>query len=171
MKDKHSTRAPKQFGDFGEGLTTYALIRKGFEVAYVDHVGADLIAEKNKYRIAVSVKSRMFRAQSRESRMTVFTRDHLDKLEHFAKRFQLDPVIAQVVCIVDRSIMHLFMLRAKDVRKKLKSGKHGFSLHFGPKSLEHTKSLDFVDYSCWAQECVSTDLFRGHGQRIERTAS
>ncbi len=31
------TRAPKQLGDFGEGLVTYALIRKGFEVACVDH--------------------------------------------------------------------------------------------------------------------------------------
>ena len=40
------TRAPKLIGDFGEGLVTYALIRKGFEVAVVDHVGADLIAEK-----------------------------------------------------------------------------------------------------------------------------
>ena len=40
------TRAPKQLGDFGESLVTYTLIKKGYEVAYVDHVGADLIAEK-----------------------------------------------------------------------------------------------------------------------------
>ena len=37
------TRAPKLLGDFGEVLATYALIRKGFEVAVVGHVGADLI--------------------------------------------------------------------------------------------------------------------------------
>jgi hypothetical protein len=42
-----NTRAPKLLGDFGEGLITYLLIRKGFEVAYVDHVGADLIAERS----------------------------------------------------------------------------------------------------------------------------
>ena len=53
MDNKHS-RAPKLLGDFGEGLVTYTLIRKGFEVAFVDHVGADLIAEKDDYRIAVS---------------------------------------------------------------------------------------------------------------------
>lgn len=41
------TRAPQQLGDFGEGLVTYALIRKEYEIAFVGHVGADLIAEKN----------------------------------------------------------------------------------------------------------------------------
>lgn len=41
------SRASKQLGDFGEGLVTYTLIRKGFEVACVDHVGADLIAERD----------------------------------------------------------------------------------------------------------------------------
>lgn len=46
MLSKNS-RAPKQLGDFGEGLVTYALIRKGLEVECVGHVGADLIAQKN----------------------------------------------------------------------------------------------------------------------------
>lgn len=54
------TRASKQLGDFGEGLVTYTLVRKDFEVAYVDHIGADLIAEKGGKRYAISVKIRLF---------------------------------------------------------------------------------------------------------------
>ena len=54
---RQQTRSPKLIGDFGEGLVTYALIRGGYEVAQVDHVGADLIAEKEGRRIAVSVKT------------------------------------------------------------------------------------------------------------------
>lgn len=42
----NQSRAPKLIGDFGEGLVTYALIRGGYEVAHVDHEGADLIAVK-----------------------------------------------------------------------------------------------------------------------------
>jgi hypothetical protein len=41
-EDRQHSRAAKQLGNFGEGLVTYNLIRKGFEVAYVDHVGAAL---------------------------------------------------------------------------------------------------------------------------------
>ena len=71
------TRAPKLLGDFGEGLVTYALILKGYEVAYVDHVGADLIAEKKGKRFAVSVKTRLFRKGSRESLGFVVERGRL----------------------------------------------------------------------------------------------
>jgi len=47
------TRTPKHIGNFGESFTTYTLIRKDFEVAQVDHVGADLIAEKAGQRFAI----------------------------------------------------------------------------------------------------------------------
>lgn len=70
------TRTPKQIGDFGEGLVTYALIRKEYEIAYVDHVGADLIAEKDGSRFAVSVKTRLFRPGSTESLGFVVERNH-----------------------------------------------------------------------------------------------
>ena len=90
--DRTNSRAPQQLGDFGERLAMYTLIRKGFEVAYVDHVGADLIAENGLSKIAVSVKTRMFRSESVETRSFVFKFDHLKKLEAFAGRFDLDPV-------------------------------------------------------------------------------
>ncbi|MCA9031231.1 MAG: hypothetical protein KDA69_09535 [Planctomycetaceae bacterium] len=158
MDSKHS-RAPKQLGDFGEGLVTYALIRKGFEVACVDHVGADLIAERDGNRIAVSVKSRLFRVGSRESRVTVFRDDHLDKLDHFAERFSLEPVLAQVICLADDRLIHLFIMKSADIRSKLKKVKHGYSLNYGEAKLEITTTLPFVDYSCWKDETIQDGLF------------
>ncbi len=158
MVSKNS-RAPKLLGDFGEGLVTYSLIRKGMEVACVDHVGADLIAEKDEYKIAVSVKTRLFRFGSVESRGMVFEFSHLEKLEHFANRFDLDPVLAHVVCIADDNIIHLFILRVADIRSKLKAVKHGHRFQFGPKHLDATIALPYVDYSCWANEHIDDQLF------------
>ena len=154
-----NSRAAKQLGDFGEGLATYTLIRKGFEVACVDHVGADLIAEKEAYRIAVSVKTRMFRQGSVESRGIVFEFCHLEKLEYFAKRFDLDPVMAHAVCISDDHDIHLFILRVADIHDKLNKVKHGYSFQFSPKRLSDVVELPFVDYSCWSNETITNGLF------------
>ncbi len=104
------TRAPKQIGDFGEGLSTYAFIRKGFEVAMVDHVGADLIGEKQGLRYAVSVKTRLFRFGSKESRGVVIERSHLEKLEHFANQFDMIPLFALVLCLADEQAVHPLLL-------------------------------------------------------------
>lgn len=158
MVSKHS-RAPKLLGDFGEGLVTYALIRKGFEVACVDHVGADLIAEKNAYTIAVSVKTRLFRSGSVESRGMVFEYSHLEKLKHFGARFNLDPVLAFAVCIADDNVIHLFVIRVEDIELRLKKVKHGHRFQFGSKHLDATIALPYVDYSCWSDERISPDLF------------
>ena len=158
LDTKHS-RAPKHLGDFGEGLVTYTLIRKAFEVACVDHVGADLIAERDHYKIAVSVKTRMFREGSIESRGIVFEFNHLEKLEYFAQRFDLDPVMAHAVCIPDDRVIHLFMLRVSDIRKELKPVKHGYRFQFGAKHLEATVALPFVDYSSWSNEHIGHGLF------------
>lgn len=155
---KHS-RASKQLGDFGEGLVTYALIRKGFEVACVDHVGADLIAEKNDQKIAVSVKTRIFRHGSIETRGIVIDFDHLEKLEHFAKRFDLDSVFAHAVCISDDHAIHLFMLRVADIREKLRVVKHGYRFNFGLNHLRDSIALPYVDYFSWSSERISAGLF------------
>lgn len=86
------TRSAKQLGDFGEGLASYVFIRKGYEVAVVDHVGADLIVEKQGRRFAVSVKTRLFREGSKESKIFVAENDHLDKLRFFATKFDVTPL-------------------------------------------------------------------------------
>ena len=148
------TRAPKQLGDFGEGLVTYTLIRKGYEVAYVDHVGADLIAEKNGKRYAISVKTRTFRSGTRENHMVVIAQDNLTKLQYFADRFALIPLFAQVACIADTQTIHVFMMLNGRIPSVLRKVQHGYSLSFGRRSLPALVQLPDVDYSCWQQECI-----------------
>lgn len=158
-QNKAWSRAPKLLGDFGEGLATYTFIRKGFEVACVDHVGADLIAQRDTIRLAVSVKTRRYRTGSVETRGLVITEEHLDKLEHFASRFGLEPTIAHVVCVEDEKTIHLFLVRVEDVRLKLDKVKGGFRLRFNPKKLQQTISLPYVDYSCWRNEEIGSKLY------------
>lgn len=153
------TRAAKRIGDFGQGLVTYALIRKGFQVACVDDVGADLIAAGRGQRYAVSVKARLFRPGSRESRVTVIEADHLRKLGVFAERFGMVPLLAQAVCLADDGAIHLFLFRARQLGEVLPAVKNGFSIRFGPGNLAALAGHPAVDYSCWREELVAGSWF------------
>ena len=146
------TRAPKQLGDFGEGLVTYALIKKGYEVAYVDHVGADLIAEKDGKRYAISVKFRLFREGSKESRMITIKNDHIEKLENFSKQFGMISIFAQVISIVDDEKIHLFVISIEDLKEILKMTKNGYSLRFGRKNIQNLINDKRVEYCAWQEE-------------------
>jgi len=153
------TRAPKQLGDFGEGLVTYALIRKGYEIAFVDHVGADLIAEKDGKRLAISVKTRMFKTGSKESQVFVVEKDHLAKLEHFAAQFGMLPVFALVISLVDEHMIHLLIMPVADLKKSLPEVKHGYSVRFTPAKRSELMARSFVDYSCWKEEKIGNKVF------------
>ena len=92
----------RQLGDYGEHLTAHLLIRLGYDVAMVDHVGADLIATKDQDKVyAVSVKTRKFKQGSNESRMYNFSEKNFEKLTAFSSRFEFTPLLA-VVTIDDR---------------------------------------------------------------------
>jgi hypothetical protein len=153
-KEKKQTRAPKQLGDFGEGLVTYALIRKGFEVANVDHVGADLIAEKRNSRFAISVKTRLFKSGSKESLDFQAEYQHLKKVEYFASQFGMEPMFALVICIADESAIHLLLCKVKDIRNHLPKAQHGFSFRFSKAARQKLFDLPFMDHSCWAGEVI-----------------
>ena len=60
MKVSKSSRHSKITGDFSERLVLYWLSKYGFECAYVDHVGMDIIARRphSKEIMGISVKSR-----------------------------------------------------------------------------------------------------------------
>ena len=153
------SRAPKLNGDFGEGLVTYASIRKGYEVACVDHVGADLIAEKHGSRFAVSVKTRLFKIGSKESRAFVVEYQHLHKLDHFAQQFGMVPMFALVVCIADEKAIHLLLARAEDIRKGLPKVKHGYTFRFANSTRQKLFDQPFIDYSCWTGENIGAKDF------------
>ena len=152
---KKQTRSPKLIGDFGEGLVTYALIREGYEVANVDHVGADLIAEKNGKKIAVSVKTRNRNTETKESNMVVISAEHLEKLKFFSKQFGMQPIFAQVICHSKNNIIHLFMISVSDIETHMKKAQHGYSLSFGSKTLNKTKGIKGMQYSSWSNESIS----------------
>lgn len=72
MNKKEDDRLSKQLGDFGEQLVMF-LVGRIYEhrVAYVDHVGADLIAtDKKGKRYAISVKSRVFNIDDHNNHST-----------------------------------------------------------------------------------------------------
>lgn len=154
---ERQTRAPKQLGDFGEGLVTYTLIRKDYEVAVLDHVGADLIAEKNGQRIAISVKTRMFKIGSKESLVFVVEKTHLKKLKDFSTRFGLRPVFALVLSLIDEGIIHLLIMPVEGI-ERLPKVTHGYSLRFSPTKRNELMGLPFVDYSCWKETLGNKDV-------------
>lgn len=144
-----STRAPHHIGKFGEALVSYALIRRGFEVATVDHVGADLIAERDGQRFAISVKARLFKEGSIESKMLVIEEAGLKRLYDFADHFELIPLIACAIALADEKTIHLFMTSADHVRKNFKPCQHGFSLYFSDSKIGRHKDDPEIAYTCW----------------------
>ena len=153
--DRRNTRSPKLIGDFGESLVTYALIQGGYEVAHVDHVGADLIAEKDGRRIAVSVKTRRWREGTTENDMVVIEEKNLVKLRFFAKRFALDPVFAQVICHDKSSKIFVFMIREADLKKTLSTAQHGVSLSFGARKLPALLQNKAIKFSHWTRNAIA----------------
>lgn len=148
------TRAPKHIGDFGEGLVTYALVRKGFEVAKVDHVGADLIAEYDFKRFAVSVKTRYYRPGSVETRAVLLSHSDIKKLDHFAKQFGLVPLFAHVCSIADEKVIHLVIFPVSEAAQIMSLGQDGFR-----KDIRLLIEDNRVDYSCWKDEQIGKRTF------------
>lgn len=161
---KPFSRAPKQLGDFGEGLVTYLLFRNGYEVAVVDHVGADLIAVKEGQRFAISVKTRLFRKGSKEGRHFVITEDHREKLEYFAARFSLTSLFAQVVCLEDDNKIHVCVL-SMDFIKTLPPAKSegSYALRMQRKTDLDRLSKEAVLYACFHEEPMRATDFPPSG--------
>lgn len=158
MNRKEDDRLSKQLGDFGEQLVMF-LIGRLYEhrVAYVDHVGADLIAtDKKEKRYAISVKSRVFGTDGPQQ---PFDKDQQTKLESFATEFNLIPTVA-FVCIdkidinkdvnIDVYIIELndFRSLAGKVNGITKTGLNNEILHFSnaprnQKDLQNHKLINF----------------------------
>jgi Holliday junction resolvase-like predicted endonuclease len=96
--DRSSNHA-KITGNFGERLVLYWLSKHGFECAYVDHVGIDIIANNPDTRelMGISVKSRS-KARSTIVNETVnIPNTHFGKIEKACRDFRCAPYIAVVV--------------------------------------------------------------------------
>ncbi|MDQ6970865.1 MAG: hypothetical protein Q9M16_10180 [Mariprofundus sp.] len=164
MPKVNPSRAAKQIGDFGEALVNYDFIRKGYEVAVVDHVGADLICSKDgtdgtKKRYAISVKTRRFKNASDESRMYNIESAHLDKLRYFSDSFGLEPLFSLLVCISDDKKLILFTVRVVDIPSCFRKTKAGYSFRFSDKHLVSLKNDPNISISLWENEVIGNDIF------------
>ena len=93
-----SSRHSKITGDFAERLVLYWLSKYGFECAYVDHVGMDIIA-RNPHTpevMGISVKSRS-RNTGKEGTSLSIPVGHPGKLEDACREFHCQPYFAIVV--------------------------------------------------------------------------
>ena len=174
-KKVNPSRAAKQIGDFGEGLVTYDFIKKGYQVAYVDHVGADLICSKEingEYkRFAVSVKTRWFKDDSKESLMYNLDSNHIEMLKYFSEIFGLTPLFSLLICLNDENKFYLISVKIEDIpdifnktgseKKPNSKGKikHGYSIKFSRKHIEELKKNEKVSFSSWENESIGNDCF------------
>lgn len=91
--------------------------------------------------------------------MTVIEFDHLRKLSVFAERFAMAPLLAQVVCLADDGMIHLFLFKAEQIASVLSAVKNGYSIRFGPRRVEALARHPAVDYSSWREELVGGSWF------------
>lgn len=98
LKINKSSRHSKITGDFAERLVLYWLSKYGFECAFVDHVGLDIIAQNphTKERMGISVKSRSRSAGTENSGLHI-PLDNMPKLEAACQTFGCAPYFAIIV--------------------------------------------------------------------------
>jgi hypothetical protein len=98
MEINKSTRHSKITGDFSESLVLYWLSKYGFECAFVDHTGIDIIAYNphNKERMGISVKSRS-RNTGKEGQYLSIPNPNFEKARSACDAFGCIPYFAIVV--------------------------------------------------------------------------
>lgn len=116
MKIAKSSRHSKITGDFSERLVLYWLSKYGFECAFVDHVGLDIIARNAHTNevMGISVKSRS-RNTGAEGTSVSIPIDNLEKLNGACQAFGCQPYFAIVVDEAD-SITVFILSKAHLVR-------------------------------------------------------
>lgn len=152
------SRLSKRLGDFGEGLVLYALAGSGWYVSYVDDKGADLIAYRDGRRVAISVKLRVFREGSKESRVFVFDHSHLENLTDYAGLFDLEPCVALAVSLKDDGGIHLIVLSLERLRACCKETARGYSVNFAPNKLPDLLAQPGVFYQRWLEAPASGEF-------------
>lgn len=120
----------------------------------MEDAGADLVAAGRGQRYAVHVKSRLIRPGSRDGGATVVEFEQLQRLSLFAERFVLVPLLAQVVCLADEKLIHLFLLKAAQLAGVLPIVQNGYGIRFGREELEALARHPAVDYSRWREELI-----------------
>jgi hypothetical protein len=122
MKITKSTRHAKIAGEFGEAVILYWLSKYGFECAFLDHIGIDIIA-RNPHTdevMGISVKSRT-RSEGSEEEYVSIPNDNFTKAEAACKAFGCVPYFAIVVDAGDT--IRAFILSMAHLLKLFPKGK------------------------------------------------
>lgn len=119
------TRHSQVIGTFGERLVCNFLSRSGFEVAFVDQAGMDIVAynRASKLRIGITVKSRTRYAGTEGESVNLFShqkgKDDQEKLVNTCEAFAADPWIA--VYVETEETADLYLTRLKNYESKYRS--------------------------------------------------
>jgi hypothetical protein len=172
-----SSRHKEIIGRFGEYLVCSWLDRSGFEVAWVNHTGLDLVAyyPTTKERLGISVKARSRRKGQEGESVTVFMHPKKDRenLMKACEFFACKPWIAVYVELTDKAHLLLTSLDNYDAKKyghvTQQAGRDNWSMsrdslaaYFKDPNVKHI-GLRFKSHNWWKQ---ASDL-----RPIHQTAS
>ena len=134
MQITKSSRHSKITGDFAERLILYWLSKYGFECAFVDHVGLDIIARNPHTNevMGVSVKSRS-RSAGTEGTSISIPVDQLTKLDSACDAFGCTPYFAIVADQADQ--ISVFILRKEHLVSILPPGKSIVDFKMRPRNV------------------------------------
>ena len=133
--ESRSTRHSKITGDFGERMTLYLLSREGFECAYVDHTGMDIIARNRitNELMGISVKSRSRNLRNERGSLNIPVAE-FKKLERACKEFGCEPYYALVI---DATKGGVFVLRLSKLKELSHINQH--TLYWNMNALNQEK--------------------------------
>ncbi|MFM2081780.1 MAG: hypothetical protein RL380_471 [Verrucomicrobiota bacterium] len=142
-KFDRSSRHSKITGDFGEKLVLYWLSKHGYECAFVDHVGIDIIAwdKGKKRRLGISVKARS-RLEKTKGTSLDFNRTHIEKLENACEDFDCEPYFALVIDEGDS--VFVFILKSSQLQEQCNPNTKNISWKMGEKYLKKYKEIEGV---------------------------
>jgi len=134
-----SSRHSKITGDAAERFVLYWLSKSGFECAYVDHVGIDIIA-RNPYTdevMGISVKCRS-RSEGAEGTYVSIPNDNIVKIDMACKAFKCKPYFA--IMIDEAEKIYIFILSKEKLLKMFPRGERVIAWKMTKKHIEKYKT-------------------------------
>lgn len=139
IKILKSSRHSKITGDTAERFVLYWLSKNGFECAYIDHVGIDIIARNPHTNevMGISVKSRS-RNEGKEGTCLSIPNDNIDKIKKACKAFKCIPYFA--IMVDENSKILIFILSLNHMLKMFPKGERVIAWKMTNKHIEEYKA-------------------------------
>ncbi len=130
-----SSRHSAITGKFAEYLVLYWLSKYGFECAYIDHIGIDILAKNpvTKELMGISVKSRSRSTGKEYQHLNILKKDFI-KIKKACSSFGCNPYFAIVVDELDK--IFVFIISLDELLKLFPTGKRVCAWKMTPHYLE-----------------------------------